>query len=82
MVRPQSFWAGGGGTRGRGRMSTKAPLDAFARGSAAAISRRASLSFHLRAHAMCAMEGREDDVRGMECELGCADACLHCPSIP
>ena len=29
---------------------------------------------------MCAMEGREDDVRGMECELGCADACLHRPS--
>ena len=77
---PEAQW---GGTRGGGRMSTKAPLDAFARGSAAAISRRASLSFHLRAHATCAMEGREDDVRGMECELGCAEpACTAPPPTP
>ena len=31
-VRPQSFWAGGGGTRGGGRMSTKAPVGCLCEG--------------------------------------------------
>ena len=77
-VRPQSGL--GGGTRGGGRMSTKAPMDAFARASAAAISRRASLSFHLRAHAMCAVEGRGDNARWVECELSCEN--ISAPPLP
>ena len=70
----RNLGGGGGGGRGhpgRPHEHKRTHECAFARGSTAAISWRESLSFHLRAHAMCAMEGWEHNARWAECRMGC-----------
>ena len=72
--RETAIWAVGGGRHPGLPHSHKSTHGcAFARGggSTPAILRRESLSFHLRAHAMRTMEGRGDNARWVECELGC-----------
>ena len=82
----RNLGGGGGGGRGhpgRPHEHKRTHECAFARGSTAAISWRESLSFHLRAHAMCAMEGWEHNARWAECRMGCenrsAQPLLHPP---
>ena len=70
--RPQSGqW--GGAAPGAAAFAQKHPWMCLCEGggSTPAILRRESLSFHLRAHAMRTMEGRGDNARWVECELGC-----------
>ena len=64
---------GGGAAPGAAAFAQKHPWMCLCEGggSTPAILRRESLSFHLRAHAMRTMEGRGDNARWVECELGC-----------